>query len=370
MNSRIFLEKGTGVPNYVACLYRKCLEMDPANEYIFFQPDLSRKIGRTEVARTSRGALGAALFDCWKVQRLIRRTRVDVFHGPAHVLPWRKLPGVKYVVTIHDLAIRILPAQYDWKLRWYYRWQLPRSLANADAVVAVSQNTKNDIIHWYGTSADKIQVIHLGVADHFLKAPASAGERLIVDPYFLSVTTHPKRKNILGALKAFAMFAGQCKLKYVIAGVVEENQRQELYAHAGMWGIRDRVELFGYADENQLINLYRNAEFLIYPSFYEGFGFPVLEAMACRCPVIASNTSSLPEIMPDAQWLVDPGDTRDIAETMQRMLALPRAQRDGMIERNQKHARGFTWEKTARRMIDLFAGLSRMTDQRTGGSHG
>jgi glycosyltransferase involved in cell wall biosynthesis len=181
---------------------------------------------------------------------------------------------------------------------------------------------------------------------------------LILDNYILSITTHPKRKNIIGALKAFAMFADGTRLKYVIAGVIEEQQRQELCACAERLGIRDQVVLFGYADDNQLINLYGNAEFFLYPSFYEGFGLPVLEAMACQCPVIASNTSSLPEIMPDEQWMVDPHNPTDMADRMQRLLALPPNQRNEIIKKNEKHARGFTWDKTARRMIQVFEELA------------
>jgi glycosyltransferase involved in cell wall biosynthesis len=358
VNSRIFLEKGTGLPNYVAGLYRKCLELDRANEYVFFQPSLLRTLGRTESLSTPPGPLGAAVFDCLRVQRLIRRAKPDIFHAPAHILPAGKIAGVKYVVTIHDLAIRIMPSQYDWKLRYYYRWRLPRSLKLADMIVAVSHNTKEDIMRLYGVPAERIQVVHLGVADRFLKPAGTFGERLIEQKYFLSLTTHPRRKNILGVLKAFATFAGRCNCKYVIAGVISAEQQRELLACASDLGIRGQTILFGYADDNQLINLYRNAEFLIYPSFYEGFGLPVLEAMASRCPVIASNTSSLPEIMPDKQWLVDPHSLADMAGAMQRMLVLPQAERDEMIEQNEKHARNFTWEKAARDTMQIFRELA------------
>jgi glycosyltransferase involved in cell wall biosynthesis len=353
----MFLERGTGVPNYVACLYRKCLEVDRANQYVFFQPNLSRTLGATEVATAPRGVLGAALFDTLRVQLLIRRANLNVYHGPAHFLPWHKCAGVKYVVTIHDLAFRVMPEQYDWKHRWYFGWQLARSLKMADAIAADSHNTKKDIIHFYGIPEERIHVVHLGVAEHFFQAAGLPGERLIADKYFFSVTTHPTRKNIVGALKAFARFAGRCQVKYVIAGLMNEAQRQELFARADELGVRDKITLFGYADDDQLINLYRNAEFFIYPSFYEGFGLPLVEAMACGCPVIASNTSSLPEIMPDGEWLVDPCNIADMADRMQRLLALPPEQRREIVEKNQKQARNFTWDKTASRMIGIFEGL-------------
>ena len=353
----MFLEKGSGVPNYVAHLYRKCLEMDPANQYVFFQPNLSRTLGATQIARVPRGLLGAAWFDCLRVQRLVRRAQLDVYHGPAHFLPLQKCAGVKYVVTVHDLAFRVMPAQYDWKHRGYFGWQLSRSLRMADAIAADSHNTKKDIIHFYGIPQERIHVVHLGVADHFLQPAGLPDERLIADKYFFSVTTHPTRKNIMGALKAFAMFAGRCQLKYVIAGLMREAQRQELFARADELGVRDKITLFGYADDDQLINLYRNAEFFIYPSFYEGFGLPLVEAMACGCPVIASNTSSLPEIMPDNEWLVDPYIPADMADRMQRLLTLPLEKRRDIGEKNQKQARDFTWDKTASRMIGIFEGL-------------
>jgi glycosyltransferase involved in cell wall biosynthesis len=353
----MFLERGTGVPNYVSHLYRKCQEIDPANQYVFFQPNQSRTLGLTEVARVPPGLFGAALFDSLRVQRLIRQGQLDVYHGPAHFLPLRKYPGVKYVVTIHDLAFRIMPSQYGWKHRWYFGWQLARSLKLADAVVAVSENTRKDLVHFYNLPKERIQVVYHGVPEHFFRAPGLPGERLIGDKYFFSVTTHPSRKNVLGALRAFAMFAGKSRLKYVIAGVIDGQQRQEFFASADRLGVREKVVLFGYADDDQLVNLYRNAEFLIYPSFYEGFGFPVVEAMACGCPVIASNTSSLPELTPDEEWLVDPCQPADMAGKMQRMLALSPDQRRGLVEKNQKHARNFTWDKTAGRMIEIFEGL-------------
>ncbi len=357
VNSRYILERGTGVPNYVSYLFRKCLELDRANDYVFFQTSDRKTLGKTVVAPTSPGIVGAAQFDCLKVQRLIRESQVQVYHAPAHILPLRRIPGVKYVVTFHDLATRVLPHQYGWQHKLYYRLQIPRSLKLADAIIADSHNTKRDIIKFYGTPAEKIHVVHLGVGDQFIEGAAKVGERIIAEKYFFSITTHPKRKNVLGALRAFAIFASKTPLKYVIAGLIDDTQRQEVVDLAASLGLSNRVQLFGYADDQQLINLYHHAEFLIYPSFYEGFGFPVVEAMACGTPVITSNTSSLTELMLTDEWLVNPADTGDIAAKMQRMIALDPAKRRELIERNAAHARTFTWEKTARQTIAVLEGV-------------
>jgi glycosyltransferase involved in cell wall biosynthesis len=354
----MYLEKGTGVPNYVAHLYRTCLERDWENQYVFFQPNLSRTLGATEIAPTRPGLIGAALFDSLRVQKLIRRTRPDVYHGPSHVLPLWKIPGVKYAVTIHDVAFLAIPSHWSRVMRLYYGWQIPRSCKMADVIVADSHNTKNDLIRFYKIPPEKIEVVHLGAGEQFLNAGAPR-KRLLEEKYFFSITTHPARKNILGALKAFSIFAKQSNVKYLIAGLMGEPQRQELVAYADKLGIGNKVMLFGYADDEQLISLYQNAEFLIYPSFYEGFGLPVVEAMACGCPVIASNASSLPEVMPDSEWLVDPHDAGDMAGKMQQLLALSSIERELLIVKNRQHVQNFTWEKAARRMMEIFEKLFR-----------
>jgi glycosyltransferase involved in cell wall biosynthesis len=357
INSRMYLEKGTGVPNYIACLYQACLRIDPSNQYVFFQPNRSRTLGDTQIASAPAGLAGAAWFDTVQAQKLTRAHRPDIFHGPSHILPLRKLSGVKYVVTVHDLAFRVLPEQYEWRHRLYYGWQVARSLRMADLVVADSHNTRRDVLRFYPVPPERVAVVHLGVADQFCRAAEARPPRAVTGRYFLSVTTHPRRKNILGALKAFATFAPRTDASYVVAGLMREPQQQEFLALADQLGVRNKVRLFGYADDSQLVSLYQNAEFTLYPSFYEGFGLPVVEAMACGCPVIAANASSLPEIVPDGEWLVDPYDITAMAAKMQQLLALSPEERRRLGERHQHHAKNFTWEKAAGQMIGIFQEL-------------
>jgi glycosyltransferase involved in cell wall biosynthesis len=355
VNSRMVLEKGTGVPNYINYVYQSCQKLDQANKYIFFQPNLLRQLGETRLAWSPGGLAGAAWFDTFQADRLIGKTTPDIFHGPSHILPWRKRRGVKYVVTIHDLAFRVFPDHYNRQHLAYYGWQVARSLKMADVVMADSHNTKRDIIKFYQTPAERIEVVHLGVAEHFFKAAEDRPPRAVAGKYFLSITTHPRRKNILGALRAFATFANKSDVQYVVAGLMGEPQRQEFLALAESLGVSDKVKLYGYVSDSQLISLYQNAEFAIYPSFYEGFGLPVVEAMACGCPVIAANNSSLPEILPDAEWLVDPYDAESMAAKMQASLALTTAAREQIRKKNQLRSRGFTWDQTAEKMMRIFA---------------
>jgi hypothetical protein len=115
VNSRYILERGTGVPNYVAYLYRKLLEVDTANQYTFLQTSDRKTLGRTLVASTRPGIAGAAQFDCLNVRGLLREAKAQIYHATAHILPLQRLPGVKYVVTFHDLGTRVLPQQYGWQ---------------------------------------------------------------------------------------------------------------------------------------------------------------------------------------------------------------------------------------------------------------
>jgi glycosyltransferase involved in cell wall biosynthesis len=214
---------------------------------------------------------------------------------------------------------------------------------------------------------DRVHVTRLGVADHFLNGVAP-GTRLCSNPYFLSVTTHPKRKNIHGAMRAFGLVAAQYPtLMYVLSGVIDEQHKRELLRIAHQTGIADRIVFFGYASTDDLTDLYSHAVSLVYPSFYEGFGLPVLEAMACGCPVICSNISSLPEIMPDRRWLANPTDDQDIAATMTRILALTPDERTVMIRTNVDRARQYTWEVTTRETMRVFRIACQRRDQRIAG---
>lgn len=144
------------------------------------------------------------------------------------------------------------------------------------------------------------------------------------------------------------------KYKYVIAGIIDENQLIELNDIIKKLGLINNVVIWGYASEDQLKNFYQNAEFFIFPSFYEGFGFPVLEAMACKCPVITSNNSSLIEIMPNKNWLVDPYNLEDIFDKMSKIIKLEKEERKELINANWEFSKKFSWRKTGEEYANLF----------------
>jgi glycosyltransferase involved in cell wall biosynthesis len=355
INSRLFQNRETGIPYFIKCLYKEILDKDKKNKYIFFQTNSTKKIGNTKTINLPNSNLYNIFFDTIGILYLVLKNKINILHGPSNILPIIKLPGVKYILTVHDLSFLVFPNQYPKIFNLYYRYLTEISLKNADIVVSDSLSTKSDIIKYYGVSPEKIKVIYLGVNDIFdtkIKVP-----RLIQDKYIFSITTHPKRKNIFGVLEALALCKDKVNYKYVIAGLIQKTYLDELNKKIKMLKLEEKVILFGYADESELISLYQNAEFFVYPSFYEGFGLPVVEAMSCKCPVIVANNSSLVEVVPNKKWTVNPYDTSNIAQKMIQMAKITQQERKQLILENLNFSKQFRWNKTSNSYINIFTGL-------------
>lgn len=352
INSRMYQNAKTGIPYYIEKLYTICQKLDKENEYIFFQTNKKRVLGKTLIKSLNNSPLQAFLFDNFFIMSLIRNSQVSVFHGPSGILPIIKKRNIKYIVTIHDLSFLVFPQNQSKIFNIYYKVFMGHSLRKADIIVADSNNTKKDIIKFYKIPESKISVVYLGV-NNITKQNNS--NRIIKNKYFFTLSTHPKRKNIYRIIDIIFDNPEFMEYSFVIAGLIPPDQQKELIAIIKEKKLTKNIIIFGYASEEELMNLYTHAEFFIYPSYYEGFGFPVLEAMISKCPVIASNTSSIPEIVPDEKWLFNPYDSSDIANKMKVILDLSPSEKKQLIEKNYMFANKFTWERTASEMMELFA---------------
>ena len=214
VNSRIFQNGETGIPYYIRHLYKNLTDIDQKNEYQFFQISSKKTLGETKTINTPSNNLGNVLFDSLLVDRLINSERIDIFHGPSHILPIVQRKKTKYVVTIHDLSFIIFPDQNSKLFNTYYKKAVGNSLKIADAIVTDSVSTKNDINKIYSIDESRIRVIPLGVSDFFLSTENIGIERIIREPYFFSLTTHPKRKNILSVLRVLASSKKLLNIKY------------------------------------------------------------------------------------------------------------------------------------------------------------
>jgi glycosyltransferase involved in cell wall biosynthesis len=238
---------------------------------------------------------------------------------------------------------------------------MPRFLRAADAVIAVSQHTKDDAIRTYGIEEEKISVIYEGVSDRFRRASPDAITAVrrkygLPGGFILSVATIEPRKNLTSLLEAYhALRSEFAENRLVLVG-----KKGWLYAdffrRIRELGLEDQVIFPGYVPDEDLPAMYSAADLFVFPSLYEGFGLPVLEALACGAPVVASNASSLPEVAGDAALLVDPNDGEALVHEMRAVLSNAELSHD-MQTRGPKQAAKFSWHKAARETLDVYSSV-------------
>ncbi len=278
----------------------------------------------------------------------IWRDRPDVTFVPAHTLPFA-FPG-RAVVTVHDLGFKYFPETHPVKQRLYLDWTTRYSARRAAAVLADSKATADDLIRFYGTPPDKIHIAYPGVDP--LQYGRLVGVRQkynLPKRYFLFIGTLQPRKNIARIVQAFARWKESHPDDDT--GLVLAGGKGWLYDESWTAGV-DGVHMPGYIDDADKGTLYIGALALVFPTLYEGFGFPVIEAMRCGVPVIASNTSSLSELVGDAGLLIDPLDLNAITVALD-LLAWNSHLRDELRDKGFKQAAKFTWRAAAKQMLEV-----------------
>jgi len=281
------------------------------------------------------------------------RARPDITFVPAHTLPFL-FPGAG-LVTVHDLGYRHFPEAHSRVQRVYLDRSTGFSQRRAALVLADSEATAKDLCLFYGTRADKIRVAYPGVDGDNLKRSARSinvarARYQLPSRYFVFIGTLQPRKNIERLVKAFRRWQREHDDRdtaLVLAGA-----KGWLFDETWLQGAAN-IRVTGYIDEAYKGGLLAGAIALVFSSLYEGFGFPVIEALHCGTPVIASDTSSLPELVGDAGLLVDPLNVSDIAGAMSRC-SDDAALRQALIERGFQRARRFTWERTAAKVMEAF----------------
>lgn len=283
---------------------------------------------------------------------------VDVFHSPDHVFPaCKKIPTV---LTIHDLAFLLYPENYTRINRAYLSAMVPQSVKQAASIIAVSKQTKEDLVRMVGVPEERISVIYNGIESNFRPMTRDECEAtwqkysLPKGGYLLYVGTLEPRKNIAGLIRAYAKIQKNPGIsqRLVICGGLGWLYR-ELFGLVNELGLRKEIIFTGHVPNKDLPAIYCGAELLVYPSIYEGFGLPVLEAMACGTPVITSNVSSLPEVAGDAALLISPNDVEELTEAINRLLSDSELRKE-FAKRGLERAKLFSWEKTARETLQVY----------------
>jgi glycosyltransferase involved in cell wall biosynthesis len=286
----------------------------------------------------------------------LQKEGVDLLHALAFVTPL--LSPCPSVVTIYDLSFLLYPESFKRAKRFYLGLFTRLSARRARRIIAISESTKRDVVRLLGVSPDKVEVVYCGIVEAFRplaedQVAAFRSERGLPERFILFVGTIEPRKNVTRLIEALAdLRFAICDLRLVIGGA-KGWFYQDVFARVEELGLEGQVVFPGYIPVSELPLWYNAAELFVYPSLYEGFGLPPLEAMACGTPVVAANTSSLPEVVGEAGLTVDPLDVEGLAEAMRRALG-DGALRQEMRERGLERAKGFSWTKTAQETVQVY----------------
>ena len=350
----------TGIGRYIRSLLKYLLPLDQENQYcLFFTPKENNQLHfkqrniRKIIDSSGKYSVREHLSLAWKAYRY----GLDLFHAPHYVLPLA-LP-CKSVVTIHDVIHLIYPPPLPFNAAYLYaRLIMAGAIRKAQIVLTGSGHTKKDLIRFFpACHNNKIKVIPYGVGEEFVPLDRQATEDFLIregipSNFFLYVGDRKPHKNLSTLIDAFSVVAQKVDCYLIIAGELPKDQ-DPLLTSIVKHRISDRVIFPGYIPDSELPFLYNGARALVFPSLYEGFGFPSLEAMACGTPVICSNTSSLSEIVGDNAILLPPKEVDLWSEAMYNVFT-NRDLGQELKEKGIRRARLFSWQETARQTYQVY----------------
>lgn len=360
INGRPLTAPLTGIGRYTLEMVEALLRHG-ADLVIFAPSPLPRAIdpgaGRVEIradAATSRA--GRQVWDHVVLPRRVNAAGVDLFWGPAHRLPMGLKPSIRTSVTIHDLVWRHAPQTMRKANRLLETLLMPQAIARADAIVTVSEATRADVLRQWPGLTTPMRTIYPGHTMHQPLPVATLSEKWgISGPYCLFVGTMEPRKNLDRLLRAFALLpSAVSNVRLVIAGGAGWGG-VDIAPHAQKLGLGERVLTTGYVDDAELATLLHHAKALAMPSLYEGFGLPIIDAMAHGVPVLTANRSSMPEVAGGAAMLVDPLDVADIARGLGEVLG-DDTKRADLSRRGLARADMFDWDRAGAEFLDFVAG--------------
>lgn len=330
------------------------------NEYILFTTEIKAGMLNNQEQFTivtpseSASKLGKTYWRNFLLSEELEQHKLDLFHGLSNELPMGiHKTEVPSVVTIHDLIFQRYPEFYKFIDRKIYFEKVKYACKSATSVIAISEQTKSDIIEFTGTSEEKIDVIHQSISPLFFEEPeiSNVAEKYgLPGEFVLAVGTIEERKNQLAILKA--LHNNNLDIPLVMVGN-PTSYCNDIHKFIASENLKDKVVFLKNIPEKDLAAIYRLAAVSIYISVFEGFGLPVIESMACSCPVITSNVSCLPETAGDAAVLCNPGDLDELGEKIAKILG-DSAYRKELIAKGKTRAEEFKAENYAKRMINFY----------------
>ncbi|MFA6194037.1 MAG: glycosyltransferase family 1 protein [Parcubacteria group bacterium] len=348
--SRAFQKNKTGIEEYsFQVIKHLCGEFEKEQVILYCNPAINIRPDFKLPSSWKIKFLRAPIF--WTQARLSLEMLfhpVDILFVPAHTVPL--IHPKNTIVTIHGLEYEFCPRAYSFWQRFYMRLVIKNSCRWAKHIIAVSENTKKDLMKLYKVPEKKIEVIYEGAGDLELKTQS---EKIPDGKYLLFVGRLEERKNIIGIISAFSILKKKHNIphKLVLAGKFGY----------GAESIKNKIEncehkndiiLPGYISDEEKFELLRHADVFLFPTFYEGFGLPILEAQSVGTPVVTSDISSMPEISGNSAVLVDPKSPEEIAEAVHKLTS-DESYKNDIIEKGLENVKRFSWEKCAREIADI-----------------
>lgn len=365
-NARWRNRAGTGT--YVRNLFGAMEELAPQHTYLYLTTSAADASGSLDIGERGRlrrlvNGIRQMLWLQAGLPLKLRQLQAEVFHAPAMIGPfWQPCPTV---FTIHDLAILEFPHTIDPLWRSYVSVNLRLALTRAKAIITISDSTRQDVIRHFSVRPDLVRVVHHGCDPRFRpqvkgELRASTAARLgLPDSFILYVGTLEPRKNVPRLLRAFRTLKSERGVPHKLVIVGERGWLyDDIFQELEDLGLKEEVAFTGYVDLDDLPVIYGLSDMLVYPSLYEGFGLPPLEAMACGCPVVTSAVSSLPEVVGEAALCVDPYDVRAIKEAMETILFHP-DRRAELVDRGLERAKLFSWQRAASETLEVYSAIAR-----------
>jgi glycosyltransferase involved in cell wall biosynthesis len=354
--------RGTGIGTYTYQLVKALYSIDKRNEYRFFWPgDEFQNLNPSKDEVFQSIVLNKDKF--WEevhIPTRVEQEKIDIFHVPQNGIGLPKTKRCRQVATVHDLIPYIYPETSSSEYLIIFQNEMPRIMEQCDQIITVSEFSKREIQRYFNLPDEKIAIIYEAAEDIYQPIEKNKAKNFVKQQYginsryILYIGGLSHRKNIIGLILAFWNIRRDIAEDYKLVIVGKRNRSfKNLIKLIETLKIEDRIIFTDFVPVPHLPYLYNAADLFVYPSMYEGFGLPPLEAMACGTPVIASNLTSIPEVTGDAAVLINPHDNNSLAESIEKTLSKP----DQLIQMSiegLEQAKKFSWEKCAQKTLDVY----------------
>ncbi len=350
VDALVLESEATGIGQYIRSLFETYCVLYPDDRVTgIFQPGVRIAGVSLQTVPAAMGSVRRLWYEQWALAARIRPAQFDVNHFPDYQVPLLRRVA-HTVMTVHDLAAFVMPGVFPRAKTATKRFLMRQSVQTCDQIIVPSQATKRDLVNILSVPPEKIHVVPHGVR----RTGAPFAQPLFAAPYFLAVGTVEPRKNFSGLIRAYHLL---CQRRQDVPDLVIAGRLGWMYDETlelpEKLGVAERVKFLQYVSEDTLATLYRDAVGFVYPSFYEGFGLPVIEAMQVKIPVVTSSAGALGELGGEFLWRVDPNDIDSIAEQMARVLnGGPEVQ--SRCEGAREWANQLTWEAAAKKTRDVY----------------